>query len=74
DGLEVDLLIEDNQKLYLVEIKSSSTITSTHAASLLRLKREIPDKITGCFLLTNAKESFTISGITQHPALSFLTL
>ena len=74
DGLEVDLVIEDNQKLYLVEIKSSSTITPTHATSLLRLKREIPDKIAGSFLLTNAKESFTISGITQHPALSFLAL
>jgi len=74
DGLEVDLLIEDNQKFYLVEIKSSSTITSTHATSLLRLKREIPDKIADCFLLTNAKESFQISGVTQHPALSFLAL
>lgn len=73
DGLEVDLVIEDNQKLYLIEIKSTSTITSTHTTSLVRLKREIPDKIAGSFLLTNAKESFTISGIAQHPALPFLT-
>jgi len=74
DGLEVDLVIEDNQKLYLVEIKSSSTITPTHITSLLRLKREIPEKIPGSFLLTNAKESFTMSGVTQHPAFSFLAL
>mgnify|MGYP001563591188 CR=1 FL=1 len=74
DGLEVDLMIEDNQKLYLIEIKSSSTITSTHANSLLRLQREIPDKIAESLLLTNTKDSFQISGITQHPALPFLAL
>ncbi|MEK7577689.1 MAG: ATP-binding protein [Patescibacteria group bacterium] len=74
DGLEVDLVIEDNQKLYLIESKSGSTITPTHATSLLRLKREIPDTIASCFLLTNAKESFQISGITQHPAIPFLSL
>lgn len=74
DGLEVDLVIEDNQKLYLVEIKSSSTITPTHVTSLLRLKREIPDKIADSFLLTNARASFQISGVTQHPALPFLAL
>ncbi|PIU36915.1 GTP-binding protein [Candidatus Roizmanbacteria bacterium CG_4_8_14_3_um_filter_34_9] len=72
DRLEVDLVIEDNQKLYLIEIKSSSTITSTHISSLTRLKREIPDKIAGSFLLSNSKESFIISGVTQHPALPFL--
>lgn len=74
DGLEVDLVIEDNQKLYLIEIKSGSTITSTHTVSLLKLKREISDKIAGSFLLTNAKASFTISGVIQHPAIPFLTL
>lgn len=73
DGLEVDLVVEDNQKLYLIEIKSASTITSTHVTSLVRLAREIPNKIAGSILLTNARESFSLSGVLQHPALSFLS-
>lgn len=74
DGLEVDLVIEEGQKIVLVEIKSGATITPTHATSLVRLAREIPDKIVGSFLLTNASESFTLTGVQQHPALPFLEL
>lgn len=73
DGLEVDLVIEDTQKLHLIEIKSSATITPVHVTSLVRLRREIPDKIADCFLLTNARESFTFSGVLQYPALPFLS-
>lgn len=74
DGLEVDIVVEDNQKLYLIEIKSSSTVTSSHVSSLVRLRSELAKQIGGIFLLTNAKESFTISGVVQHPALPFLSL
>jgi predicted AAA+ superfamily ATPase len=36
DGLEVDLLIEYDGRLYPVEIKSSSTLVPAHAASLIK--------------------------------------
>lgn len=72
DGLEVDLVIEDQQQLNLLEIKSTSTPTPTHLTSLLRLNREISDKIAHSFLLTNAQESFINSGVTSHPASAFL--
>ena len=74
DGLEIDLVIEDNQKLYLLEVKSTSTITPNHITPLQRLERELPDKIAGSYLLTNAQKSFTLSGVIQHPALPFLIL
>jgi hypothetical protein len=74
DGLEIDLVIEDNQKLYLLEVKSGSTITPNHITSLLRLGREIPEKVVGSYLLTNAQQSFILSGVNQHPALLFLAL
>lgn len=73
DGLEIDLVVEDNQKLYLVEMKSGSTITPAHAASMQRFHRDIPDTIAGSILLTNAQESFTISNVYQHPAIPFLS-
>jgi len=34
DGLEIDLLVERDQRLYPVEIKSTATVTPGHAASL----------------------------------------
>lgn len=47
DGLEVDLLIDRNGKLYPIEVKATSTVTGAHAASLLRwrdmVSREGPE-------------------------------
>jgi predicted AAA+ superfamily ATPase len=34
DGLEVDLLIEKNQKLYPIEVKSTATVRPAHAAAI----------------------------------------
>lgn len=41
NGLEIDLAIECDQKLYLFEIKSAMTITNKHASSLRRLRNEL---------------------------------
>jgi predicted AAA+ superfamily ATPase len=41
DGLEIDMVIEANQKLHLFEIKSGATIFPKHAASLIRAKRDL---------------------------------
>lgn len=61
DGLEVDLVIEQNQKLDLFEIKSSATINSNHASSLLRAKRDFTDVVNSINIISNANETFNLS-------------
>lgn len=60
DGLEVDLLIENDQKLSLCEIKSSSTITDSHAVSLRRAKHDIKET-QDAFIVSATKESYPLS-------------
>lgn len=54
DGLEIDAVLEINQKLFLFEIKASATIASRHAASLIRAKRDLGKlvQLTGIISLT----------------------
>ena len=60
DGLEIDLLLENNQKFELFEIKSGSTITSNHAHSLLRAKHDLGEVVNSVNLISNTKESFLL--------------
>lgn len=59
DGLEVDLIIEYAQKLYLFEIKSSSTITENHAVSLKRAQRDLPN-VARSAIISASKKSYLI--------------
>lgn len=59
DGLEVDLVIENAQKLHLFEIKSVSTITKNHAFSLKRALRDLPN-IAESAIISASKESYPI--------------
>jgi len=59
DGLEVDLVIENAQKLHLFEIKSASTITENHAVSLKRAQRDLPD-VAKAAIISASRESFPI--------------
>ncbi|MBI2837189.1 MAG: DUF4143 domain-containing protein [Acidobacteria bacterium] len=61
DGLEVDLALEIGQKLILIEIKSAMTVYSKHAASLVRLKEDLGDRVKAAYLLSAARGSFPIS-------------
>ena len=61
DGLEIDLVIEYNQKLYLFEIKSNATITSQHAVSLLRAKRDLKDLVQSVSIISQSPESSYLS-------------
>ena len=61
DGLEVDLVIESQQKLHLFEIKSSSTITTGHAASLIRAKRELGQLVKSANIVSNSGQNFPIN-------------
>lgn len=60
DGLEVDLVIELNQKLHLFEIKSSTTITSAHASSLMRAKRDLGNLVQTSCIISCAHQSFSL--------------
>lgn len=58
DGLEVDLVLEEGQKLYLFEIKSSATITPKHASSLVRAKRDLGNLVQFLGIISISPESF----------------
>ncbi len=75
DGLEIDLALEINQKLHLFEIKSSSTITSKHAGSLVRMKNDLPDIIGSTSIISRAPSSFHVyKGIHSYPWQYVLSL
>jgi len=57
DGLEIDLVIENNQKLHLFEIKSGMTITTKHAQPLFHLKNDLEDQIETAMVLSNTSEN-----------------
>ena len=58
DGLEVDLLLELGQKLHLFEIKSAMTIWPKHAASLLRVSRDLAPRVVSSFLISASPSNF----------------
>lgn len=60
DGLEVDLIIEKEGRLYLFEVKASMTITSKHIVSLKRIKDEKSLKISGSGVISYSKEDYII--------------
>ncbi len=61
DGLEVDLVIENKQKLHLFEIKSSATITSNHAVSLLKAKKDFGKVVGSLNIVSRAEGSFSVN-------------
>lgn len=60
DGLEVDMVIEANQKLHLYEIKSSATITPSHASSLIRAKRDLGNLVHTSCIISRTSQSFLL--------------
>lgn len=61
DGLEVDLVIELNQKFHLFEIKSGATITHRHAASLVRAKRDLGNRVESLNIISCSPENFSLN-------------
>lgn len=60
DGMEIDLVIEINQKLHLFEIKSNATITPKHAASLLKAKKDLGGFVQSLYLISQSPQSFLL--------------
>ena len=61
DGLEVDLVMEINQKLHLFEIKSAATITRHHVSSLMRAKKDFGALVESASIISQSLEDFLIS-------------
>lgn len=60
DGLEVDLVLEIGQKLYLFEIKSGMTILPKHAASLLRVEGDLESLVKASAMISASTGNFKV--------------
>lgn len=73
DGLEVDMVVEIAQKFHLFEIKSGATITSKHAVSLIRAKKELSSLVQSLNIISRAPQSFPLNkAVSNFNWFSFL--
>jgi predicted AAA+ superfamily ATPase len=61
DGLEIDLVLEINQKLHLFEIKSAMTITPKHASALIKIAHEQKPAVETAAIISRANKNFSIN-------------
>ena len=67
DGLEVDLVLELGQKLYLFEIKSAMTILPKHASSLSRIASELKSAVGTSAVISTSSDNFHLTrGIDNY--------
>ena len=67
DGLEVDLVLELGQKLYLFEIKSAMTILPKHASSLSRIAIELKSAVGASTVISTSSDNFHLTrGIDNY--------
>jgi len=67
DGLEVDLVLELGQKLYLFEIKSAMTILPKHASSLSRIASELKSAVGTSTVISTSSDNFHLTrGIDNY--------
>ena len=62
-GLEIDLIIDRNSRLYPIEIKATSTIMPGHTENLNRWKKLAGDMAAGGLIIADITESFEIKGL-----------
>jgi hypothetical protein len=62
-GLEVDLLINRNGRLYPLEVKATSTLLPGHAESLLKWKELASGSADGGVIVANIDQPFTFKGL-----------
>jgi len=73
DELEIDLVIELNQKLYLFEIKGVMAITPKHAASLFRVKKDLKGLVGWAGVISASQDNFPLGrGIINYNWKSIL--
>ncbi|MBI2118090.1 MAG: ATP-binding protein [Elusimicrobia bacterium] len=75
DGMEIDLVIECAQKLYLFEIKSGMTIYPQHALSLVRIKNELGNFVKGTSIISRSFQDFNIKkGVMNYSWSNILSI
>ncbi len=62
-GLEVDLLIDRNGRLYPLEIKATATLLPGHAESLLKWKELATGSADGGVIVANIEQPFAFKGL-----------
>ena len=73
DGFEIDLVIEEAEKLHLFEIKSTATVTLHHAAAVMKFKKAFPSLIQQAGIISNTVDDFILTqGIKNYSWKSFL--
>lgn len=69
DGLEIDLVIENESKLNLIEVKLTSTVRKEHAKSLVRVALDIGSVVENSMIISNTDEKFVLGGgVVNMPA------
>jgi uncharacterized protein len=63
DGLEIDLVLEINQKIYLFEIKSSATIAKKHISGLKIVRERFGDLVENTCLISQSNENFILDKV-----------
>ena len=66
DGLEIDLLVEDENRLRLIEAKSTATIRPEHATSLQRVKNDLSGIVDSAMIVSNASDLYSLPGEILH--------
>lgn len=60
DGLEVDLVLESDQKLHLFEIKSAMTILPKHASSLSKINSDLKSLVKTSAIISISADNFQV--------------
>jgi predicted AAA+ superfamily ATPase len=74
-GMEVDLIIDRNGRLYPIEIKATSTVMPGHTENLNKWKKLAGDMAAGGLIIADVTESFEIKGcqaVSWETGLSFI--
>lgn len=74
DGLEVDLVLEHNQRLYLFEIKGTSTITLKHAGSLLKARNDIGSFVKSANIISQSKNGLVGRDVKNYNWFGLLSV
>lgn len=74
-GVEVDVVIDRNGRLYPLEIKATSTVMPGHTENLNKWRDMAGDKALGGLIIADVTESFEIKGcraVSWETGLNFL--
>lgn len=75
DDLEIDLVMELNQKLDIFEIKGTKTVVPKHAASLIRAKNDLKIQVQTAGVISASEKNFPLGrGVMNYGWKNILSL